>query len=204
MNGKNLLPRMSQDGIRRILIPGNPFLQEMGWDNLLNAHRETDNELSLYLHIDTPLQLPITTSTDKLGVISSLASWLAETDVRDDWIDVCTLVADELLENALYAAPRDARGQAIHSKGVDRILNEDEHISLHMGRRNNILAIQMRDNWGTLTPSILLQRLGAHIQGHGLIANQGGGGLYLLWRFSDYMQIRVFPGEKRARHYSSI
>ncbi|MEB8531725.1 hypothetical protein, partial [Acidithiobacillus ferriphilus] len=55
------------------------------------------------------------------------------------------------------------------------------------------------DNWGTLTPSILLQRLGAHIQGHGLIANQGGGGLYLLWRFSDYMQIRVFPGrETRA------
>ncbi|MHB8114995.1 MAG: PP2C family protein-serine/threonine phosphatase [Acidithiobacillus ferrivorans] len=196
---QNLLPRMSQDGIRRILIPGNPFLQAMGWDNLLNAHKEIDNELSLYLHIDTPLQLPITTSTDKVGVISSLASWLAETDVRDDWIDVCTLVADELLENALYAAPRDARGQALYSKSVDRILNEDEHISLHMGRRNNILAIQMRDNWGTLTPSTLLQRLGAHIQGHGLIADQGGGGLYLLWRFSDYMQIRVFPGrETRA------
>ena len=195
----HLLPQMSRDGVRRVLQSRDTFLTNLGWDALLGAHRDTNDELFTYLGIDTPIQLPITGSSDKDGVLMSLESWFQESQMSDAWMDIAILVADELLENALYAAPRDARGNALYPKGVKRALGEDEYIYLRAARKDNILAMQMSDNWGTLTPSIFLQRLSAHIHGQGLIANQGGGGLYLLWRFSNYLQIRVFPGrETRA------
>ena len=55
----------------------------------------------------------------------------------------------------------------------------------------------MTDNWGTLTPTIFLNRLSlnASKQG-GMEAGVGGTGMYLMWRFSDYLQIRVLPNRK--------
>jgi hypothetical protein len=64
---------------------------------------------------------------------------------------------------------------------------------LRLSIQHQLLGISLTDNWGTLTPAIFLNRLSRHVQGMGLDAGLGGGGLYLIWRMADYLQVRVFP-----------
>ncbi|MHB1531254.1 PP2C family protein-serine/threonine phosphatase [Acidithiobacillus sp.] len=191
-----LLPRMARDGLRRVLVSQDSFLQMLGWDRLLTAHQEIDDELSVWMNAAAPIQLPLTQSTDKDGILAATSVWLQEAQAPAIWIDTLTLMADELVENALYAAPRDARGEALYAKGVPRILGEQETAHLRMARRDNLFALQMMDSWGTLTPAVFLQRLTAYVEGDGLLPGIGGGGLYLLWRLADYLQIRVVPGRE--------
>ena len=55
----------------------------------------------------------------------------------------------------------------------------------------------MTDHWGTLTPSIFLNRILLNTSDDGgMKAGVGGTGMYLMWRFSDYLQIRVLPNKK--------
>lgn len=191
-----LLPRMARDGLRRVLVSQDSFLQMLGWDRLLTAHQEIDDELSVWMNAAAPIQLPLTRSTDKDGILAAASAWLQEAQVPEIWIDTLTLMADELVENALYAAPRDARGEALYAKGTPRILGEQETAHLRLARRDNLFALQMMDSWGTLTPAVFLQRLTAYVEGDGLLPGIGGGGLYLLWRLADYLQIRVVPGRE--------
>ncbi|MHB0888699.1 PP2C family protein-serine/threonine phosphatase [Acidithiobacillus sp.] len=191
-----LLPRMARDGLRRVLLSQDSFLPMLGWDRLLTAHQEINDELSVFMHAAAPIQLPLTQSTDKDGILAATSVWLQEAQVPEIWIDTLTLMADELVENALYAAPRDARGEALYAKGVPRILGEQETAHLRLARRDNLIALQMMDSWGTLTPAVFLQRLTAYAEGDGLLPGIGGGGLYLLWRLADYLQIRVVPGRE--------
>ena len=58
------------------------------------------------------------------------------------------------------------------------------------------MGISLTDSWGTLTPQVFLNRLTRHIEGLGLDAGIGGGGLYLIWRMSDYLQMRVLPNRQ--------
>lgn len=191
-----LLPRMARDGLRRVLVSPDPFLQILGWERLLTAHQETDDELSVFMNAAAPIQLPLTQSADKDSILAATSVWLQEAQAPEIWIDTLTLMADELVENALYAAPRDARGAALYAKGTPRTLGEQETAHLRLARRDNVFALQMMDSWGTLTPAIFLRRLTAYLEGDGLLPGIGGGGLYLLWRFADYLQIRVVPGRE--------
>ncbi|MCK5897534.1 MAG: diguanylate cyclase, partial [Methylococcales bacterium] len=54
------------------------------------------------------------------------------------------------------------------------------------------LGLMITDNWGTLLPSIFLRKLADSMDG-GVEAGVGGAGLYMMWRLSDYFQIRVHP-----------
>jgi sigma-B regulation protein RsbU (phosphoserine phosphatase) len=51
------------------------------------------------------------------------------------------------------------------------------------------------DNWGTLTPAVFLKSI-SHAMDSGVEAGIGGAGLYMLWRLSDYFQVRIFPQQK--------
>jgi len=103
---------------------------------------------------------------------------------------------DEIIENGLYAAPRDGKGKPLYAKGTPRELSEGEVLRLDLSIQNGLLGLSMTDNWGTLTPNVFLNRLTRHVQGSGLISGMGGGGLYLIWRLSDYLQLRVFPHQQ--------
>lgn len=191
-----LLPRMASDGLRRVLVSADPFMQTLGWERLLMAHQDTSDELSTFLDGASLTQLPLTQSADKGDILTAASEWLWESGTPEIWVDTLTLLADELLENALYAAPRDARGMVLFPKGTHRSLSEQETVYLRLARRNDVIALQMVDSWGTLTPKTFLRRLTAYIEGDGLLPGVGGGGLYLLWRFADYLQIRVTPGRE--------
>jgi hypothetical protein len=105
------------------------------------------------------------------------------------------VILDEMIENSFYAAPRDGKGVAYYEKGESRELSEHEEVRIDVAFANNRLGVMITDNWGTLPPSIFLKKL-ANSMESGIEAGVGGAGLYMMWRLSDYFQIRVHPQHK--------
>jgi serine phosphatase RsbU (regulator of sigma subunit) len=195
-NFSDLIPGLSAQGVRRVLLRHDTVSQQLGWDNLLRQHQNScTDDLAMYL--DNPhkhREFEIAHSDDKGFIIQEVEAWLEEMSVLNaDRLDAVILLLDELIENGLYAAPQDNKGFPLYAKGTVRELGAGEILRLTLSIQEGLLGISLIDNWGTLTPSIFLERLSRHTQGLGLDSGVGGGGLYLIWRMSDYLQLRVFP-----------
>jgi serine phosphatase RsbU (regulator of sigma subunit) len=192
----DLLPRFSRDGLRRVLPRHQPLPQRLGWDLLIHQHQcHAGPDLAGLMPRSETFwrDLPLTHSDDKTFVIEESRVYLEEAGVGPEHLDAALLAIDELLENGLYAAPKDGKGAHLYAKGERRALGPDETLSLHLAVGNGVLGISVIDAWGTLTPAVFLHRLARHVEGDGLISGRGGAGFYLLWRLSDYLQLRVFP-----------
>ncbi len=198
-NFSDLIPSLSAQGVRRILLQDHPINQQLGWGTLLNQHQNssTDDLVSLLRSPDQRREFYFTHTEDKTFIINEIDAWLQEQSIPNpDRLDAAIFLLDELIENGLCAAPRDGKGRPLYPKGTSRELGTDEILRLDVSIQNGLLGISLTDNWGTLTPNVFLNRLSRNIQGIGLDAGVGGGGLYLIWRMSDYLQLRVFPNQQ--------
>lgn len=88
--------------------------------------------------------------------------------------------------------PRDGQGRAFYGKGEIRALSDSERVRIDLALSSSILGLSVTDNWGTLTPAVFLDHL-LRTLARGIEAGVGGAGLYLMWRMSDYLQVRVVP-----------
>lgn len=192
----DLIPRLSVDGVRRVLPRHQSTVQKLGWQKLLGQHLESNpSDLDAFLPaIEAEQRFGLTHSDDKASVIDGIEQWLAaHRPDAGERIEAVLLMADEALENGLYAAPRTGKGQALYDKGSSRHIGQEESLSLRIAVQRELLTLQVTDSWGTLTPAVFLNRLARHSRGDGWIPGVGGGGLFLLWRLSDYLQLRVHP-----------
>ncbi|MGR8933451.1 MAG: PP2C family protein-serine/threonine phosphatase [Gammaproteobacteria bacterium] len=192
----DLIPSFAAQGIRRVLLRHQPINRLLGWDNLLKQHQHHCNDdLAIYLRRPSQYrEFYFMHSDDKAFVIAEAEAWLQEMSLPDpDRVDAVVLLLDELIENGLYAAPRDGKGRPLYVKGTERALGAGEILHLRLAVQDDLLGIALTDNWGTLTPAVFLNRLSRHVRGLGLDSGMGGGGLYLIWRMADYLQLRVFP-----------
>jgi hypothetical protein len=195
----DLIPSLSSHGVRRMLLKDHPINQQLGWGTLLNQHiSQCNNDLAMYLRQpDQRREFHFSHSDDKPFIISEIEAWLQELQLpHPERIDEVVFLLDEIIENGLYAAPRDGKGRALYAKGSVRALEAGEILRLDLSIQQGLLGISLTDSWGTLTPKVFLNRLSHHVQGLGLDAGVGGGGLYLIWRMSDYLQLRVFPHQQ--------
>lgn len=105
------------------------------------------------------------------------------------------LLADEMVENALYGAPRDAEGRKLYSKGEFRVINENEVIHFCFAFDGETLAMEITDGWGTLVPDMVIDYL-ARNQDHMAEEsdNTGGRGLFIIWKFLDHLHVNIRPG----------
>jgi PAS domain S-box-containing protein len=191
----DLLPRMAMDGIRRVLPRDDAFYHRLGWESLLAQHHLSPIEDVYALTPDRmdARQFQLTHSDDKLFLMEETRAWLDELGILDeDHLDGALVVMDEMIENCLYAAPRDGQSRPYHEKGATRELSPNESIRIDVVAGPSTLGMMATDNWGTLTPSTYLDYL-THTLRSGVEAGVGGAGLYLMWRMSDYLQIRVAP-----------
>lgn len=198
-NFSDLIPSLSEHGIRRVLLQDHPINQHLGWGSLLNQHLNAcSDDLAMFLRSpDQRREFHFTHTEDKEFVINEVDAWLQEQPLLNlDRLDAAIFLLDELIENGLCGAPRDGKGRALYPKGTSRQLGTDELLRLDVSIQNGLLGISLTDNWGTLTPNVFLNRLSRHARGLGLDAGVGGGGLYLIWRMSDYLQLRVFPHQQ--------
>ena len=191
----DLLYRFSQDGICRILPKYCQFCEKIGWNHLLAQHHETpDDDLYVLMpHLPQHRQFQLTHTDDKLFIMEEILSWLSDRHVvSQEHLDALMVVLDEMIENSLYAAPRDGKGIAYYEKGQSRELSEHEEVRVDVALMDDRLGLMTTDNWGTLSPAVFLGNL-AHAMDEGVEAGVGGAGLYMMWRLSDYFQIRVHP-----------
>jgi serine phosphatase RsbU (regulator of sigma subunit) len=195
-NFSDLIPDLAAQGVRRVLLRHLPIHTQLGWNNLLRQHQKVCHD-DLAMFLSRPSQhreFHFTHSEDKAFILEEVDAWLQETAFPNpDRLDAVILLLDELIENGLYAAPRDGKGNALYQKGSNRSLQTGEILKLTLSYQDGLLGISLIDNWGTLTPTVFLNRLSRNVQGIGLDSGVGGGGLYLIWRLSDYLQVRVLP-----------
>ncbi|TAL45659.1 MAG: PAS domain S-box protein [Methylovulum sp.] len=196
----DLLTRFSQDGICRILPRYDEFCHKLGWEHLLSQHHESPDDDLYVLMPGQPQyrQFHLTHTEDKLFIMEEIQSWLTDRDVLPkDHIEALMVILDEMTENSLYAAPRDGKGVAYYAKGESRELSEHEEVRIDIALSADMLGLMITDNWGTLTPAVFLKNI-AQAMEEGVEAGVGGVGLYMMWRLSDYLQIRVHP-QKRTQ-----
>ena len=194
----DLLTRFSQDGICRILPRHNDFCKKLGWEQLLNQHHQTPNDDLYALIPEQPdyRQFQLTHTEDKTFIMEEIQAWLSEQpDLPVDHIEALMIILDEMTENSLYAAPRDGKGVAYYVKGEARELSEHEEVRIDIAVTKDILGLMITDNWGTLMPAVFLKNLSRAME-EGVEAGVGGAGLYMMWRLSDYLQIRVHPQQR--------
>jgi PAS domain S-box-containing protein len=195
----DLLPRMAMDGIRRVLPRDDAFYHRLGWDSLLEQHHLSpiDDVYALVPDRMDERQFEMTHSDDKLFLMEETRAWLDELGILDaDHLDAVLVVMDEMIENCLYAAPRDGQSRPYYEKGAVRALDEaHESIRIDIVVGPETIGMMATDSWGTLTPATYLDYL-THTLRSGVEAGVGGAGLYLMWRMSDYMQIRVTPHKR--------
>ncbi|MEE9426379.1 MAG: PP2C family protein-serine/threonine phosphatase, partial [Methylococcales bacterium] len=194
----DLLPRLRQDRICRVLPKQDKLCHSLGWSRLMNQHHQSiDDDLYSILPNDVKKrQFQLTDSDDKSFIMEEVMAWLTEQNtVQEDYIEGLAVLLDEMLENGLYAAPRDGQDKAYYSKGEGRELNANEEVRVDIALNDNVLGMMVTDNWGTLTPSVFMKSISQAMQ-HGVTAGTGGGGLYMMWRLSDYLQVRVHPHKR--------
>ncbi|PWQ97282.1 SpoIIE family protein phosphatase [Leucothrix arctica] len=196
-----LLPFLCQQGIRRVLLNDQAFLHDLGWQGLLNQHLIPEGD-----DIDQWVTQPTVDQTwdfhhsdEKITAMAQLNEALSGmSDLGEGLQDVVCLMADELIENSFYGAPRGRRNNALFKKGDERIVACYENISMRVKQNKDVLGISITDHWGTFTPSTFLNRLYLNTVNPegGMEAGVGGTGMYLMWRISDYLQVRVLPNSK--------
>ncbi len=105
------------------------------------------------------------------------------------------LLADEMIENALYGAPRGDDGKKLYRKGEERSIAAEEKIVFRFAFDGETLAMEIVDGWGTLAPEMVVDYLSRNQEG--MFSEEAGGrGLFIIWRFLDHLHVNIRPGEK--------
>lgn len=192
----DLWPQLCRDGIRRVLPEDAAAVQALGLPKLLAQTHSAPAE-DLYRLMGKSVaqrQFALSHSDEKAFIGMEVAGLLeAHPHVSQEHGETALLVVDELLENALYGAPRDGANQPLYAKATPRQVAGREELRLDVALNDQWLGVMVTDGWGTLTPAVLLRRLALNHQQRGLRAGVGGAGLFLTWQLSDYCQVRVFP-----------
>jgi hypothetical protein len=136
-------------------------------------------------------------SADKEGLISKVEAAIhGEGDELEMLRQRAALLADEMLENAMYGAPRGANGASLYRKGEQRTVHEGERIVFRFAFDGETLAMEIADSWGSLSAETVLEHLGKNLAGADFGDNHGGRGLFIIWRFLDHLHITISPGRQ--------
>jgi serine phosphatase RsbU (regulator of sigma subunit) len=191
------ISRIKDATICRVLQDGDTMISQIGLNTLLFGNDESAF-LDLKHYFSNTVRIKVTHTGQKEEIINeilSFASRYGADDKRPYLPGMLPITLDEMLENGFMAAPdsyRESTGQV--EKGARRELAEAEQVEVCYGINDKVLGISVTDPWGRFTPEILLRGFERYCTGGEIEAGVGGGGLYLLWRFCDYLHVHVNPG----------
>jgi hypothetical protein len=141
------------------------------------------------------LELEVNSTEDKDKIITQLQDLFGGKDEEHDFLcQRAELIVDEMLENALYSAPRDSTGAILFVKGSERTLLPDEKISLRCGFDGEQLFLEVRDSWGSLSPETVEFFLTLNHNETDHESDRAGRGLFIMWKFLDYFYVDIKPG----------
>ncbi len=190
---KEFLPDIARDDIRRVVpVAPHPLYDSVSMETLLAQHDDHGDDLTQLLGPSHWRQsYPLTHTDDKGFILEELEALLRDRGCTEEQTQQMIIVADEMLENAFYAAPRDGRHRPLHEKGTPRSLDE-ETVLIEIAQLGDLWALMATDTWGTLTSERFLAHL-SRASREGVTSGVGGAGLYMMWELSHYFQVRVHP-----------
>jgi hypothetical protein len=145
-------------------------------------------------------QLPIKSSSERKALIDQVVDYLEDAGVRRSIVNKVTLVADELLMNAIYDAPADDQGRAKYNylaRTSEVHLLPDEYGQFRYAFDGVLFAISAEDPFGRLTRKTILDYLKTCFEGdYGMInrsKGKGGGGMgiYQILATADLVIVNV-------------
>jgi hypothetical protein len=137
----------------------------------------------------------VSSTGDKEQVISQLEQLLSGEDEAHSFLrQRALLMADEMLENALFAAPRDCHDKPLYARGDRRSLLPGEHIMLCSYYDGDTLTLEVTDTWGSLSPETVRVYLDMNLAENDPTYDRTGRGLYFMWRFLQNFYLSVVPG----------
>jgi DNA-binding NarL/FixJ family response regulator len=126
-------------------------------------------------------------------------------DVREDILSLflqhiestgeLRLVLDELVTNALYHSPRDAKGNEKYREFSNIVLQENEYVTLECVIDDEKYGVGIIDHQGSLSKETVLYKIDRHIKGEGIL-DDSGRGLFMSRIFADRLIVNIDPGKK--------
>jgi hypothetical protein len=130
---------------------------------------------------------------DREAVIAALAAEIAADGLPERTGALAGVIADELLTNALYAAPVDPAGRRFRAReprDQGRALAGRDAVTVRWGTDARYLAIEVRDRWGTLDEAAVAAHLAS---GARRPDADGGMGLPLVFACCTQLVIGAAP-----------
>ena len=130
---------------------------------------------------------------DRDAAVTALAKDVVAVGLPDRISSLVSVIADELIANALYAAPVDDRGQRFRAgepRDAARPLADRDIVTVRWATDARYLAIEVRDRWGSFVLGNIPNKLAAGSKQTG----EGGMGLPLAYACSNQLVIGSAPG----------
>jgi hypothetical protein len=141
---------------------------------------------------------PVLTSEDKEEIISRVERIIEGDDDHHEFLrQRAALMVDEMLENALYCAPRDLSGNQIYVKGEKRCLSPGEKILVRSAFDGEKLFLEVSDSWGNLLPQTVQGYIAINLADD-TSADRAGRGLFFMWKFMKDFYVSFAPGLKTS------
>ncbi|MBI1920589.1 MAG: ATP-binding protein [Geobacter sp.] len=193
------LQPLIKDGVRHLVI--DPVGPDKG-SQMVRAVRKLMEKspwkMGDYLFSGASVhEFRISSSEQKEELISAIGGLIpGDSEEAEMLREKGALLADEMLENAMYGAPRDESGGKIFQKGEKRAMLPGERIVFRFGFDGETLAMEVADGWGSLSPETVMEHLEPEQEGGEVAGDWGGRGLFILWRFLDQLHISITPGRQ--------
>jgi hypothetical protein len=130
---------------------------------------------------------------DRDDAVATVARDVVAVGLPDRVGSLVSVIADELIANALYAAPVDASGARFRSgdpRDKPRPLTGRDVVTVRWATDARFLAIEVRDRWGTLDPATVGVRLATSAK---QTSNEGGMGLPLAYACCNQLVVGSEP-----------
>lgn len=128
---------------------------------------------------------------DRDAAVAELAREVVHFGLPDRVSSMVSVIADELLANAIYSAPVDDAGvrhRTSMARDQGRPLTGRDAVTLRWATDARYLALEVRDRWGSIDPVACATRLAA------AQSTQGGMGLPLAYACCNQFVIGHAPG----------
>jgi len=151
-----------------------------------------------YLLWGTDLEtITLTRASQRPHVIEHISQSAKDRGQSPRIAQMAMLVADELISNAVHNAPIDAQGEHYRkdvARDIELELDDRHSVAVRWGCDARYLAIEVRDQFGTLDRDAILEALGKDN-----VRDSGGGagmGLALAYRSCDHLVFDLEPGKR--------
>jgi hypothetical protein len=133
-------------------------------------------------------------ATERDRAVAQLTRDVVGAGLQDRIGSLVSVIADELLVNALYTAPVDAAGARFRRdepRDKKRALVDRDAVALRWATDGRYLAIEVVDRWGSLDPTLVAARIARAADSGG---DNTGMGLALAYACCNHLVFDVAPG----------